>query len=88
MALFDQADPSVHSWSSGYSGHGPEAPIEVNGENHTFTPGYIYVLPREPFTTEESEEEREYVAHEAITPIEVIRIEPGILSEFSDIIYS
>lgn len=87
MALFAQADTSVASWQSGYSAHGPDTPIEVSGENYTFTPGYIYVLPREKFVTEEDENEREYIATEPVDPVEVLEVTPSILSEFDDITY-
>jgi hypothetical protein len=86
MALFTQADESLHSWKSGYSGHGPGTPLEVTGENFTFSPGYVYVLSPDHFTTEEDENEREYISHEAITPIDILKIDPTILKEFSDIV--
>ncbi len=88
MALFAQDKPSVDGWQSGYSGHGPSEPLTISGTNYTFSPGFIYVLPPNQFKIEETENEREYIATEAVQPIDVIPINPSILNEFPDIVYA
>jgi hypothetical protein len=85
MALFDKKDKDLADCRTSYSSHGPNEPMLVSGENFTFSPGYVYVLPPEKFTTEETETEREYIATEPIKPIAVLEINPLILSLFDNI---
>lgn len=85
MALFDKADTSQADWRTSYSGHGPDEPIMVGGKNYTFTPGYIYVLPANHFKIEGDNNDREYIATEPVKPVQVIPINPSILSLFDDI---
>lgn len=85
MALFDKKDFGLQNCRTSYSTHGPDTPMIVSGDNYTFSPGYVYVLPPEKFTVEESLTEKEYVSNEPITPIAVIEVNPLILSLFDDI---
>lgn len=85
MALFDKADTSQADWRTSYSGHGPDEPILVGGRNYTFTPGYIYVLPSNQFKIEGDDNDREYIATEPVKPVQVIPINPSILSSFDNI---
>jgi hypothetical protein len=84
MALFAEKDPSKKSWRSSYSANG-NGPMKVGGENYTFTPGYVYVLPNETFTTEGDEQDREFISRVSVVPKEVIPVDPSILSELEGI---
>lgn len=79
ISLFAEKDTSKRSWRSEYTSHFP-GPIKVGGENYTFTPGYVYVLPRESFTTEGNKYDYEYISRVPVVPKEVIAIDPSILS--------
>lgn len=86
MALFDKKDKNLADCRTSYSSHGLNEPMLVSGENFTFSPGYIYVLPPEKFTIEETESEQEYIATEPVIPTKVLEVNPLILSLFDDII--
>lgn len=83
MALFDQKDPS-RGWQSSYSAQG-DGPMQISGENYTFTPGYIYVLPRDTFEVEGDEIDSELISRQPVTPIDVIEIDPSILKDLEGI---
>ena len=85
MALFDKKDHTLADCRTSYSAYGPNEPMIVSGDNYTFSPGYVYVLPPEKFSIEESSTEQEHIATEPITPIAVFKVDPLILSLFDDI---
>jgi hypothetical protein len=85
MALFDKKDQTLADCRTSYSAHGPDEPIIVSGDNYTFSPGYVYALPPEKFSVEQSSTEQEHIATEPITPIAVFKVNPLILSLFDDI---
>lgn len=84
MALFAEKDPSKKSWRSSYSAHG-DGPMKVGGENYTFSPGYVYVLPSETFTIEGEEQDHEFISEVSVIPKDVISVDPSILSELDGI---
>lgn len=85
MALLDKKDPTIQGWSSGYSGN--ETQLQVTGENFTLTPGFVHVLPRNSFIEIEDEKkgDREIVSYEPVTPKDIIRVTPPILSYLPEI---
>jgi hypothetical protein len=85
IALFDKKDRAQKSASSFYSAY--KDTMSVGGVNITFTPGYIYVLPKESFRTVENEQEKEIVSFEPVIPIDTIHITPEILDLIPGITY-
>lgn len=72
-ALFSKLDPFRDSYSS-YSGES-DGLLTVKGENTTFRPGYVYVLPTSTFV----ESGEEYISFEPVLPHLVVRVTPDIL---------
>ncbi len=85
MALFDKLDPELPGWRSGYHAYG-EGPIEVEGENYTFTKGFVHVLPRGSFEAEGDETDREYLSRVPVTPVDVIEVDASMIDHLGDAI--
>lgn len=85
MALFAKKDLSKDSWRSSYDSEDGEKFI-VSGENFTFTPGYVHILPPDTFKLVADEKgNSELVSNEPVKPIDTIYIAPSILKLFEDI---
>lgn len=85
MALFDKKDKSKKS--RGFYSCTNNEKMFAGGENITFTPGYIHVLPKEKFQEVEDERTKETVAFENVLPMDIIRITPEILDLIHGITY-
>lgn len=86
MALFAKKNPLLRGWTSEYSSHEPGGTMTIRGDNYTFTKGFIHVLPPNTFLTEGDEHDKEYISRVPVTPIEIIPIDPSVLSELENII--
>ncbi len=84
-ALFAEKDPVPRSWRAGYSTHGPDTPIIVTGENCTFTPGFVHVLPPDTFEVEGDEGDNERISRVPVASIDIIEVDPSILDELPGI---
>lgn len=87
MALFDRKDHSVHSWSSGYSAHGPDSTMTLSGKNYAFTRGFVHVLPADTFETEGDEHDNELISRTPVEPIAIIEVDASILDILDNIEY-
>jgi hypothetical protein len=77
MALFDRKDPNISDWRSSYQGN--DENTFVSGENMTFTPGFVHVLPKDTFTYHEEGDDGEFVSNQPVTPVEIVPVTPDIL---------
>jgi hypothetical protein len=87
MALFDEKDHSKNGWRSFYETK--DEKMTVGGENITFTPGYIHVLPKESFqkTEDVDKDMEETVSYVPVTPVDIIQITPEVLNLIPGITY-
>lgn len=75
-ALFDKKDPQKDSWTS-YSGTDN---LSVSGENFTFTPGYVHVLPRDSFEeVKDDTGDVELISKQPVKPVNVLYVKPAVL---------
>lgn len=86
MALFAKKDATQNEWRAFYSSTN-ETEMNVGGENVTFTPGYIHVLPEKKFHKVDDENSKEIVSYESVTPIDVISVTPDIAKYLKGINY-
>ena len=73
MAMFSPIDSS-RGYRSSYSGD-PLGTLVVSGENVTFQPGFVYVLPTETFTWVDGE----YISYQPVFPCSVLQVTPRLL---------
>ena len=71
LALLD----ARQGWSSSYSAETDDDPMVVTGQNATFRPGYIYVLPGTAF----EDLGGEFFSKVEVMPHTIVRITPNIL---------
>lgn len=77
MAMFAPLDPSKgHRNSYGVT----NGKMTVTGENVTFKPGYVHVLPSKTFRWFEEE----FISFEPVVPAGVVLVTPEIVSLFPD----
>ncbi|MDO8603840.1 MAG: hypothetical protein Q7K40_00270 [bacterium] len=86
MALFAKKDADKNGWRAFYNSTN-EDEMSVGGENVTFTPGYIHVLPGEKFRKVDDKNSKEIVAYEPVAPIDVVQVTPDIAAYLSGINY-
>lgn len=79
MAMFSRADSSIRSHRSFYATVGTR--LRVGGENVTFRPGWVHVLPRNSFRTIFQDGAEEIISHVQVRPIQWIRVEPSIIAQ-------
>jgi len=85
MALFDKKDKNKDC--NGFYSVTNGGKMTAGGENVTYTPGYIHVLPKDKFQEIEDERTKEIVAFENVSPIDIILITPDILDLIPGITY-
>jgi hypothetical protein len=79
MAMFTPIDPGKASHSEYSRKTGGK--MVVTGENVTFGPGYVYVLPADTF----EEMDGEFISFKPVMPILVIPVNPKILRLFPNL---
>lgn len=78
-ALIDKV-PGARSSRSSYSRHG-NGPLVVDGENATFTPGYVHILPSDTF----GHDGDEYYSLVPVSVLSTVPVDPSILKLLDNI---
>lgn len=66
-------------WSSFYTAIG-SGPMRVGGKNACLKPGWVHVLPSETFRWVEGATDREFISKVPVVPVDVVRVEPSIVT--------
>ena len=61
--------------------------VNVRGEDATFTNGFVCILPAETFEKGGDEEDRGLISRIPVAPIDIIPVDPTILSLLPNIEY-